>query len=71
MDLIVTHSNTDFDGLAAQLAAQKLYPHALPVLHARLRDNVAEFDSPRPVAPLDSLSLASRGAVWGSAIVAG
>lgn len=45
MDLIVTHSNTDFDGLAAQLAAQKLYPHALPVLNARLRDNVAEFEA--------------------------
>lgn len=45
MELIVTHSNTDFDGLAAQLAAQKLYPRAIAVLNHRLRDNVAEFES--------------------------
>lgn len=43
MELIVTHSNTDFDGLAAQLAAHKLFPHALPLLNNRLRDNVAAF----------------------------
>lgn len=45
MELIVTHSRTDFDGLAAQLAAQKLYPRAIPVLNRRLRDNVAEFEA--------------------------
>ena len=45
MELIVTHSNTDFDGLAAQLAAHKLYPRAIAVLNYRLRDNVAAFES--------------------------
>ena len=43
MELIVTHSHTDFDGLGAQLAAHKLFPHALPLLNNRLRDNVAAF----------------------------
>lgn len=45
MELIVSHSRTDFDGLAAQLAAQKLFPRAIPVLNRRLRDNVAEFEA--------------------------
>ncbi len=45
MELIVSHSHTDFDGLAAQLAAQKLYPRALPLLNPRVNDNVAEFEA--------------------------
>ncbi|MBC8164198.1 MAG: DHH family phosphoesterase, partial [Roseiflexaceae bacterium] len=43
MELIVTHSYTDFDGLGAQLAASKLFPRAIPLLSSRLRENVAEF----------------------------
>lgn len=43
MELIVTHSHTDFDALAAQLGARKLYPQALPLLSAQLNENVREF----------------------------
>jgi tRNA nucleotidyltransferase (CCA-adding enzyme) len=43
MQLIVTHSNTDFDALASQLAAARLYPGALPVLSEQLNENVREF----------------------------
>lgn len=43
VELIVTHDYTDFDALAAQLAAAKLYREALPVLSPQLNDNVAEF----------------------------
>jgi tRNA nucleotidyltransferase/poly(A) polymerase/nanoRNase/pAp phosphatase (c-di-AMP/oligoRNAs hydrolase) len=43
MHLIFTHENADFDALAAQLAAYKLYPDARPVLSSRLNANVARF----------------------------
>jgi tRNA nucleotidyltransferase (CCA-adding enzyme) len=43
MELILTHSYTDFDALASQLAAARLYPRALPVLSAQLNENVREF----------------------------
>lgn len=43
MELILTHSYTDFDALASQLAAARLYPRALPVLGAQLNENVREF----------------------------
>jgi tRNA nucleotidyltransferase (CCA-adding enzyme) len=43
VEVILTHTNADFDAVAALLAAQKLYPQAIPVLPDRLRSNVAEF----------------------------
>jgi tRNA nucleotidyltransferase (CCA-adding enzyme) len=41
--VILTHDNADFDALASELAAHKLYPQAAPVLPARLNRNVREF----------------------------
>ena len=41
--LVLTHENTDFDGLASQLAAWKLYPQARPVLPRRPNRNVRDF----------------------------
>ena len=41
--LILTHENTDFDGLAAQLATWKLYPQAKPVLPRRPNRNLRDF----------------------------
>jgi tRNA nucleotidyltransferase (CCA-adding enzyme) len=41
--LILTHENTDFDGLASQLAAWKLYPQAVPVLPRRPNRNLRDF----------------------------
>ena len=43
MQLILTHENTDFDALASQLAAWKLYHHAQPVLPRRLNRNLRDF----------------------------
>jgi tRNA nucleotidyltransferase (CCA-adding enzyme) len=43
VELILTHENTDFDGLASQLAAWKLYPHARPVLPRRPNRNLRDF----------------------------
>jgi tRNA nucleotidyltransferase (CCA-adding enzyme) len=43
VQLILTHENTDFDGLAAQLAACKLYPQAMPVLPRRPNRNLRDF----------------------------
>ncbi len=43
MKLILTHDNADFDAVAAQLAAYKLDPAAVPVLPPRLNYNVADF----------------------------
>ncbi len=43
LQLILTHENTDFDGLASQLAAWKLYPQALPVLPRRPNRNLRDF----------------------------
>jgi tRNA nucleotidyltransferase (CCA-adding enzyme) len=42
-ELIATHSNTDFDGFAAMVAAHKLYPEAEMVLSGALNRNVREF----------------------------
>ncbi|HEX9116459.1 MAG TPA: CBS domain-containing protein [Anaerolineae bacterium] len=41
--VILTHENTDFDALAAMLAASKLYPQALPVLPRHMNRNLEEF----------------------------
>jgi tRNA nucleotidyltransferase (CCA-adding enzyme) len=43
VQLILTHENTDFDGLASQLAAWKLYPQAQPVLPRRPNRNLRDF----------------------------
>lgn len=43
MKLILTHSNADFDAVAAALAAHKLNPDAVPVLPDRLNRNVHNF----------------------------
>ncbi len=43
LQLILTHENTDFDGLASQLAAWKLYPQARPVLSRRPNRNLRDF----------------------------
>jgi tRNA nucleotidyltransferase (CCA-adding enzyme) len=41
--LILTHESTDFDGLASQLAASKLYPEAVPVVPRKANKNLREF----------------------------
>jgi tRNA nucleotidyltransferase (CCA-adding enzyme) len=43
MKVITTHTNTDFDGLAAMVAAQKLHPDAELVLPGKMAQNVEEF----------------------------
>lgn len=45
MQIITTHNIADFDGIAAMLAAHKLYPSAIPVLPPRLGRGVKEFVS--------------------------
>jgi tRNA nucleotidyltransferase (CCA-adding enzyme) len=45
MRVITTHQNADFDGLAAMIAAQKLYPDALLVFSGSQERNVREFTS--------------------------
>lgn len=42
-EVIVTHSNTDFDGFAASIAAAKLYPEAKICFPGSLNRNVREF----------------------------
>jgi tRNA nucleotidyltransferase (CCA-adding enzyme) len=41
--LILTHEKTDFDGLASQLAASKLYPEAVPVVPRDPNRNLRNF----------------------------
>ena len=43
MDVIVTHTNTDFDAFAGMLAARRLYPGAVVALSGSLNRNVREF----------------------------
>ncbi len=45
MEIITTHTNTDMDGLAAMVAARKLYPGARLVLPGIMSRNVEEFMS--------------------------
>ncbi len=45
MQIILTHTNADFDAVAALIAAHKLYPDATPILPRRLNHNVNEFIS--------------------------
>ncbi|HKN87135.1 MAG TPA: DHHA1 domain-containing protein, partial [Nitrospiraceae bacterium] len=43
MDIITTHLNADFDGLASMVAGRKLYPQALLVLPAGVQEPVRSF----------------------------
>lgn len=43
MLLILTHENADFDAVASQLAAHKLYPEGVPLLSRRVNRNVKQF----------------------------
>ncbi|SFF94475.1 tRNA nucleotidyltransferase (CCA-adding enzyme) [Desulfotomaculum arcticum] len=43
MDVITTHTNTDMDGFASMVAAQRLYPEAAMILPGKLARNVEEF----------------------------
>lgn len=43
MHLILTHENADFDAIASQLAAGKLYPEAAILLPRRINKNVEQF----------------------------
>ena len=43
MLLILTHENTDFDAVASQLAAHKLYPEGVPLLSWRVNRNVERY----------------------------
>jgi len=59
LKVILTHENTDFDAWAAQLAASKLYPDAVPVLprhlNRELREFLALYGDQLPFVSLDSL----------------
>ena len=43
MLLILTHEKSDFDAIASQLAAQKLFPEGTPLLSRHLNRNVQQF----------------------------
>src|SRR5690606_40613609 len=43
MLLILTHENADFDAVASQVAAHKLYPGGIPLLPRRVNRNVKQF----------------------------
>ncbi len=43
MLLILTHEKSDFDSIASQLAAQKLFPQGIPLLSRHLNRNVQQF----------------------------
>jgi len=43
LKIILTHENADFDALAAQLAASKLYSGAIPLLSRRLNSDLQAF----------------------------
>ncbi len=43
MQIITTHLNADFDGMASMIAAQKLYPEAIMVFSGSQEKNVREF----------------------------
>lgn len=43
MDIILTHTHSDFDAIGASVAASKLYPGAIPVVHAALDGMVREY----------------------------
>jgi len=43
LDIITSHNSLDFDGLAAMVAASKLFPHAIPIIPGTLSKNVRRF----------------------------
>jgi tRNA nucleotidyltransferase (CCA-adding enzyme) len=43
MEIITTHLHADFDSLASMVAAQKLYPNAIPVFPGSQEKNVRDF----------------------------
>ena len=43
MQLILTHENSDFDAVASQMLAHKLFPAAVPLLSRRVNRNVNGF----------------------------
>ena len=43
MKVILTHEHADFDAIASQLGAHKLYPDAVPVLPRQINRNVRDF----------------------------
>ncbi len=45
MQIITTHLNADFDGMASMIAAQKLYPEAIMVFSGSQEKNVRDFIS--------------------------
>ena len=42
-EVIISHQSTDFDALGSMLAARRLYPGAVMLLHGGLNRNVREF----------------------------
>jgi tRNA nucleotidyltransferase (CCA-adding enzyme) len=42
-EVIISHQNTDFDALGSMLAARRLYPSAVVLVHGGLNRNVREF----------------------------
>jgi len=64
VDVITTHTNTDFDALASMLAARRLYPGAVAALPGSLNRNVREFVR----LHADELGLAETGTVDHAAI---
>src|SRR6478672_1564994 len=77
MDVILTHSNSDFDALASQQAAARLYGQAHAVLAPQLNANVAEFlglhrnelrlieRDAVPAEPVDRFILVDTDRIWG------
>ncbi|MCO6452461.1 MAG: CBS domain-containing protein [Caldilineales bacterium] len=43
MEVILAHEHTDFDALASMLAANKLFPEAIPVLPRKINRNLRDF----------------------------
>jgi len=64
VDVIVTHTNTDFDAFASLIAARRLYPGAVAALSGSLNRNVREFYR----LHADELDLAETGTVDHDAI---
>ena len=68
MTLIVTHDHGDFDGLAAAVAAAKLYPDSVIFLPEPLHANVRAFVSLHrdllPLADLKEISAPLSGRWW-------
>ena len=60
MEIITTHLEADFDGLASMVAAQKLYPEADLVLPAGVQSRERSFLAEHPLSftALSSLNLA-------------